>query len=102
MKLVGINQAVKLTLEALGIRQRSYFMVFRSPAGREVLQDLAKFCRAHKAPWGMTPEDTARLVGRNEVFQRIMDHLRLTPEEMYHAYGGKYPITAVKEEDEDG
>lgn len=99
-RAVTLADAVRLTLEALGMRSRSYYLVFRSPQGAEVLKDLAPFCRAQQPAWGATPEDTARLIGRNEVWCRIMQHLNLTPEELYAMYGGKYPITTPEENNE--
>lgn len=98
-KVITLAEAVRLTLEALGLRKRSYFLVFRSPAGIEVLRDLAKFCRATEPVWGSTDRDTARLVGRNEVWCRIMQHLNLSAEELYELYGGKYPLQPVEEDE---
>lgn len=89
---------IRATLEFLGRRSKSYYLVFRSPQGAEVLKDLAKFCRAIEPCWGATPEDTARLVGRNEVWCRIMQHLKLTPEELYDVYGGVIPLEQPSDE----
>ena len=101
-KAVSVADAVRMTLEALGLRSRSYYLVFRSPSGAEVLRDLSQFCRAdgRRLPWGATSTDIAREVGRQEVWNRIMQHLKLTPEELYDLYGGKYPITTPEENDE--
>ncbi|MGE3283781.1 MAG: hypothetical protein AB7H90_03275 [Alphaproteobacteria bacterium] len=76
-------------------RKRAYQVAFRSPSGAIVLNDLAKFCRATSPTWGSTPEETARYVGRNEVWHRIMQHLNLTEDELFATYGGKFPITQV-------
>lgn len=93
--------AVKRTLDYLLDRKRSYQFVFRSPSGAAVLRDLAKFCRATSPPWGSTPGETARLVGRNEVFHRIIQHMNLSPEELFQVYTeNRYPIIKVEETDE--
>lgn len=95
-----IIQWVKETLFALGQRKQAYQLAFRSPHGQTVLRDLAKFCRATTPPWGSNPQETARLVGRNEVWQRIMQHLNLTEAELYNTYGGQYPIAQTEITDE--
>lgn len=95
-----IKQYVKETLFGLGQRKQAYQLVFRSPAGAKVLLDLQQFCRATSPPWGSNPQETARLVGRNEVWHRIMQHLNLTPEELYNTYGGQFPIVQAESEDE--
>lgn len=97
MSLISIKEAVELTLEALGLRSRAYFRVFRSPDGAEVLKDLAKFCRANHTTSHDTPTGMATLEGRRQVFLRIIEHLQKTPEELYEIYGGKYPITTYED-----
>lgn len=109
MPLVTIKEAARYTLEALTFRQRSYQQVFgaekpeaimRTPVAREMLVDLAKFCRAFEPVWGTTPEDTARLIGRNEVWHRIMQHAKFTPEELYEMYGGSFPLQQLESDDD--
>lgn len=41
-------------------------------AAKIVLSDLRVFCRATQTPFSQDPYETARNVGRLEVFQRIM------------------------------
>ncbi len=99
--IISVKEAVDRTLDALGLRSRAYYRVFRSPDGAEVLRDLAPFCRAFTPCWGATPEDTARLIGRNEVWHRIAEYLSLSPQELYELRGGKYPIEQrIEDEDE--
>ncbi|SRR5258706_10585305 len=76
--------------------KRSYQFSFGTPAGRHVLMDLAKFCRATQTcivtPGGgdvRTPIDKDRtlvLEGRREVWLHIQQYLNLTPEELHHIY----------------
>lgn len=52
-----------------------------------VLKDLAKFCRANQTCFHADPRIHASLEGRREVFMRIMEHLKLTPDEYWEKYG---------------
>lgn len=90
--MLSLGEAVNQTLEALGLRSRAYYVVFRSLDGAEVLKDLAKFCRANETTSHETPTGMATLEGRRQVFLRIIEHLQKTPTELYEIYGGKYPI----------
>jgi hypothetical protein len=75
-------------------RRRAYKMAFGSPAGKEVLKDLATFCRAREtcvvAERGhpVDRERTLVLEGRREVFLRISQHMNLTEPELYALFGG--------------
>ncbi len=52
-----------------------------------VLRDLAKFCRANKTCFDPDPRKHAMLEGRREVWLRILEHLKLTPDEYWDKYG---------------
>lgn len=93
MPIVSPDSAFGRAILFLRDRKRSYYLVFRSPAGREVLKDLARFCRADRSTFHEDPRVAAALDGRREVFLRIQQHLNLSPEELFEFYGGKYPIT---------
>lgn len=54
-----------------------------------VLQDLAKFCRAHTSTFHADPRVAAMLDGRREVWLRICHHLHLTDEQIWGIYGSK-------------
>jgi len=75
-------------LVVLTDRKRAYQLVFgESPASLAVLDDLTVFCRG-KEPC-LIPGDhdrTYALLGRNEVFHRIRDHLELSPEQLLAKY----------------
>ena len=75
-------------LEVLTDRKRAYQLVFgESPASIAVLEDLTTFCRGKETC--LIPGDhdrTYALLGRNEVFHRIKDHLELSPEELLAKY----------------
>lgn len=82
----------------LGLRRRAYQLVFGSPAGKEVLKDLAAFCRAREtcvvAERGqpVDRERTLVLEGRREVWLRIQQHTRLTEAELYALFGGPQEV----------
>jgi UDP-2,3-diacylglucosamine pyrophosphatase LpxH len=72
-------------LSYLGDRKKCYQLTFKydNPAGRQVLEDLATFCRASESC--VMPGDhdrTLLLEGRREVWLRIQQHLNLSPEQL--------------------
>jgi len=75
-------------LQVLTDRKRAYQLVFgESPASIAVLEDLTTFCRGRETC--LIPGDhdkTYALLGRNEVFHRIRDHLELSPEQLLAKY----------------
>lgn len=78
-----------IVMTFLRSRRRNYQLAFGSPAGREVLVDLARFCRANETC--VIPNDrdkTLVLEGRREVFLRIQQHLNLTSEQLFDLFGG--------------
>jgi hypothetical protein len=69
-------------------RKRTYQLAFKSPAGQQVLTDLAKFCRANDTTFHSDPRLHAVLEGRREVWLRIANHLNLTTDQLYALYMG--------------
>lgn len=80
-------------LDFLRQRQRAYQLWFGSPAGQEVLIDLARFCRAAETCYHDDPRKHAVLEGRREVWLRIQQHLNLTSEQLFALYGGQNVLT---------
>ena len=72
-------------------RRLSYHHVFNreNQYTKEVLKDLAKFCRAHMSTFNKDPRVQANLDGRREVWLRIQEHLMLTNDEIYELHGVK-------------
>jgi hypothetical protein len=66
-------------------RTAAYRAVFATPAGAQVLADLARFCRMTTSTYDPTrpPEAMHHLEGRREVFLRIAQHLHLDASEIY-------------------
>lgn len=66
-------------------RAAAYNKVFdkQNQFTKDVLKDLAKFCRAHETTFHPDPRVHAALEGRREVWLRIIEHLTLSYEEIY-------------------
>jgi len=69
---------------SLGKRIRAYSACFAGAT--EVLEDLAKFCRANESCFHEDPRVHAALEGRREVWLRIQQHLNLTDEQLFALY----------------
>lgn len=74
-------------------RKRTYQLAFGTPAGQDVLIDLAKFCRANETTFNADPRLHAVLEGRREVWLRIANHLNLTTDQLYALYSGVSAIS---------
>lgn len=73
----------------VGVRT-AYLRAFGGFAGQQVLIDLARFCRAAETCVIAGDRDkTLILEGRREVFLRIQQHMRLSPEQLYQVYAGQ-------------
>lgn len=75
-------------------RKTAYLRVFNPDPGSAhadsveiVLKDLAKYCRANTSCMHADPRIHAQAEGRREVWLRIMEHLKLTPDEYWEKYG---------------
>jgi hypothetical protein len=85
------DDAKRLILEE---RKRNYQMCFGSPAGQAVLIDFADFCRAAETCGVPGDRDkTFTLIGRNEVWLRIQNHMNLTSEMLFKLATGRAYIT---------
>lgn len=74
-------------LDFLRLRKRAYQFTFgENPLHNEALKDLAKFCRIGEAPYH--PDEVKRniIIGRQEVFWRITNHLKLQPDELHDLF----------------
>ena len=67
-----------------------------------VLDDLKKFCRANRSTFHSDQRMSDILIGRREVYLRIVQHLNMEPEQLY-AIANALPIqttmTATGEDD---
>ena len=98
---MNLRAVYRSTMGYLSTRRRAYVLAFSSPAGQEVLADLARFCRAGETTLHADARIHASLEGRREVWLRIMQHLHEKPDELYRRYGGPaVNLTASTEEDD--
>ena len=96
-----MKYAPRLLWSYLRDRTVAYKLAFGSPAGQEVLADLARFCRANETTFHTDPRLHASLEGRREVWLRIQQHLNMTAHEVYkHATGGSVPPQLEDEDHE--
>ena len=72
-------------------RQLAYRHVFNheNQFTHIVLEDLAKFCRAHASTFHKDPNVSKVLEGRREVFLRIAENLNLSTEQIYDLHIAK-------------
>ncbi len=75
----------------LSNRTLSYQRVFlqKDRDTDRVLLDLAKFCRASTSTFHPDARLAAQLDGRREVWLRIIQHLKLTENQLWDLYGNK-------------
>ena len=74
------------TFQLLLARGRFYRETFPHPSRHPVLMDLARFCYAAKSTFHEDPYEHSRREGRKEVWLRIQEQLRLSPEQMFVLY----------------
>ena len=73
---------------ALSNRRHAYRMTFNGPLSAVVLKDLARFCRAHESTFHKDARAHAVAEGRREVWLRIEQHLKLSPDQLWELYSG--------------
>ena len=77
-------------------RKRAYQLTFGAPVAHDVMRDLAKFCRATETCFHPDPRIHAALEGRREVWNRIQNHINLSPHELYRIYNPGQPIEGLE------
>lgn len=83
-------------IDLLRNRGRAYRVIFNPQLGEAkiVLKDLATFCRARETVYHESEKMTYVLIGRQEVFRRIEQHLKLEPDDLYKLFDGREVTTA--------
>ena len=84
----------------LSRRKYAYVRTFMNPPGQEVLEDLAKFCRAAETCFNPDPRIHAVLEGRREVWLRIQRHLQLTDEQLFALHVPATQTSQRRDDDE--
>ena len=84
-----IQALIEHTKRFLAGRAGAYRRTFAKDNGdaQRVLKDLASFCRAHETVFRPTERETGILIGRQEVWLRIHQHLKLTDDELWALFG---------------
>lgn len=71
-------------------RQKAYQTVFDDgEMAKQILDDLARFCRANESTFHEDPRVHAVLEGRREVWLRIRQHLDMGSEDLWNRYSKK-------------
>lgn len=83
-----MNRLVEAARAFVSRRQQCYARTFAGPEAAVVLKDLAKFCRAGKSTFHTDPRIDALQAGRQEVWLRIAQHLKMTEDDLYKLLGG--------------
>lgn len=73
----------------LARRRTAYIKTFNGAFGEEVLNDLAKFCRATETTFHPDPRVHAVIEGRREVWLRIQQHLNLSDDDIWRIFAAK-------------
>jgi hypothetical protein len=86
-----MNELVAKAWDFIRGRKTAYQLVFNrtSPAVSVVLADLSNFCRANGSVFHPDQRMTDVLIGRQEVFRRIQDHLNLSSQDLYRLAAGQ-------------
>jgi hypothetical protein len=84
------DEAIERAQQYLRDRRDAYRRYFSGTGGpgdrRLVMEDLRRFCRGGETAWDEDPRRHALLTGRQEVYQRIIDHLELEFDDMWMRY----------------
>lgn len=84
---MSIGSAMQRAKALLLTRKQAYNRTFEGVYAIRVLEDLAMFCRANSAPYVPGDANASHvLIGRQEVWHRINQHLNLSPDELYDLY----------------
>jgi hypothetical protein len=85
-----VVMAQEVVVDQLRRRQEAYSRLFSgTPAGNDahiVMEDLSRFCRGKETAFDIEERVHVLLTGRQEVWFRIMDHLRLSYDALVEKY----------------
>lgn len=80
------EEALQKQLDFLRQQKQVYQLTFTNAKTNPVLQDLARFAQIGEAPYHPDQRKNDILIGRQEVYYRILQHLTLTPEELFELH----------------
>lgn len=85
-----ITETEAQTLQYLRVRQEAYRRMFSGEAqdgdAEIVMRDIKAFCRGDTSTYHDSERVHVLLTGRQEVYMRIMDHMRLTYDDLVTKY----------------
>jgi hypothetical protein len=75
---------MKKQRDALKAKEGAFRLALGNENAKTVLADLRVFCHATKSTFSDNPLEMARLEGRREVFNRIMNFLKINYSDYYN------------------
>ena len=84
-------------IDFLRLRKRAYMLTFPKGVHNEALKDMAKFAHIGKPCYHPNQRLNDILIGRQEMFFRVVNHLKLNPEELYDLYHKPSSIQVTQE-----
>lgn len=97
--MAALTEKIGKTIDSIRQRKLAYQLAFGSPAGKAILDDLAKFCRATESCFDADPRVEAALLGRQEVWLRIMHHMNMPSDQIFKLY---HQVSTTQGEDTNG
>ena len=102
MARLTLKAVVANTMVFLRDRSTAYKLVITSPAGQMMYGDLLKFSRYMQGPADPDPNQTWRLIGRQDMIRRIQQHVNLTDGQLFAVFNGAgFPPPVTKDEDDE-
>ena len=85
---MNLSQVLERAKQFLTFRKLAYTRTFdlENRDDRMVLEDLAKFCRAHETTASANDRASCIMEGRREVWLRIQQHLQLSDDQLWKLY----------------
>lgn len=95
VQVADIEAAANLVMT----RQAAYKRTFGGASAIHVLEDMAAFCHFQESGYHPDKRMTDVLIGRREVFLRIVQNLELSPDDMFELATGqpRLRMQAVRE-----
>ena len=96
-----VKDLIDYTLDFLNERRKAYRLMFRSDAieANIVMKDFLEFSHWVQGPASETNEETWRLIGRQDMIRRIMQHSALSAEQLMALYNGGLVPTIIEQGD---
>jgi hypothetical protein len=101
-KAITEAQAAELLHDTEELKTAYQIVFADGPAGRRVLADMRRFCRADEPCWSEDQRHHARLEGRREVWLRIQQQMNEPVEDlMQRRLGDTAVVVKIEPEDQE-